>query len=311
MPSTITDTIYQDLRDLIRAERPLPVALSLPRLARHYNVSLTPVRLAVNDLLEERLLLKTASGRLVVNPSAPNHVADKRTDREPAEAATLEARLIEEIIRRSLRGNADYLREEAVAQEMGVGRTALRSAFNRLAGQGLLEHVPRCGWRARVFSEKDMDAYLTIRESLELAALEAARPHLRAEALWTMLAGNAPEADGEGSALNNDLHGYLIEKSGNPYIQDFFARNGRYWAALFDSAAPETRLMREMANQHCAILIALLEQDWLRAANALSEHIRAQRPIVRQWMAQMAERAGTNDEEVQAILEASQEGTNS
>ena len=60
----------------------------------------------------------------------------------------LETELATEVIRKSLKGEGDYLREEATSHRFGVGRTAIRQAFLQLAGRGLIVHVPRCGWRA-------------------------------------------------------------------------------------------------------------------------------------------------------------------
>jgi DNA-binding GntR family transcriptional regulator len=291
MPATITDAVTEDLRAAVREGRSLPTPLSLPNLARHYDVSLTPVRLAVNQLIAEGVLQKGTNGRLCVHPEAPSTPPSQERipATEPPIPASLEERLTEEILRRSLRRSTEYLREEAVAQQMGVGRTVLRQAFNRLAGQGLLEHIPRRGWRVRVFDEKDMVAYLEARESLERTALMLAQPHLRTADLEAMLAGNTPVAPAEAPQMNNDLHAYLIEKSGNPYIQDFFARHGRYWAALFDFAAPETHVLRDVADQHRTILSALLRHDWAGADQALSQHIRAQRTIVQQLMTEKKE----------------------
>ena len=56
---------------------------------------------------------------------------------------------MEEIIRSSLSGEARYLREDQTAQKYGVGRTVVRQVFGHLAGSGMLEHLPRRGWRIR------------------------------------------------------------------------------------------------------------------------------------------------------------------
>jgi DNA-binding GntR family transcriptional regulator len=81
--------------------------------------------------------------------------------------------------------------------------------------------------------------------------------------------------------LDNDLHAYFVEKADNPYIRDFFERHGAYYTSVFDFAAPETCLVSEMAEQHRAILDALIARDWAGARAALSRHIRAQRPTVK------------------------------
>jgi DNA-binding GntR family transcriptional regulator len=207
---------------------------------------------------------------------------------QPPPPEALETALTQEVIYLSLRGEALYLREEATAHRYHVGRTALRQVLNRLARKGLVEHLPRRGWHVRAFDRDDLRAYLTVRESLELTALRLARPHLVREDLEDMLRGNAPgDVEGE-PRLDNRLHQYLVEKSANRYIRDFFDRYGRYFTTLFDYAAPETRVAMAMVRQHRAILRALIARDWPLARLELARHIRSQLPILRRLLKQVA-----------------------
>jgi DNA-binding GntR family transcriptional regulator len=225
-------------------------------------------------------LLKQANGRMALNPDAHPPDEDLSLPTRPALAQQVEATLAAEIIRHSLRGEAAHLREEATAERFGIGRTALRQVLNRLAGQGLIVHLPRRGWRVRPFDEGEMIAYLQVREGLELKALDLARPHLDAADLHRMLRGNRQKAP----RLDNDLHRYLVEKAGNRYIRDFFDRHGIYYATLFDYAAPAINVVKAMARQHRTILRALLARDWNGARKALAHHIRSQRPVVRRLL---------------------------
>jgi DNA-binding GntR family transcriptional regulator len=281
MTITISDHIKRDLTGRIASGLGPPADLTLSALSRHYGVSFTPVREAIRDLIAEGVLAKQRNGRLQVHAEqteplapAPNGMASA----PPNRAAELETALAGEVISLSLRGESEYLREEATALRFGVGRTAIRQALAHLAGRGLVIHVPRCGWRVREFDEADLDNYLDVRELLELKALDLARPRLVAADLRRMLAGNV--AGGSSPRLDNNLHRYLIDKAGNAYIRDFFDRHGAYYTTLFDFAAPETHVMAAMARQHRAILRALIDGDWPRARRALSQHIRGQRPIV-------------------------------
>ena len=270
---SLSDTIRQDI--LIRADDDLGLSggLTLVALARHYRVSLTPVPQAVRDLVADGVLRKRGNGRIELNPSRERR--PQRTSRRSVPPPSdLASTLAAEVIRKSLLGEGDYLREESTAARFQVGRTAIRQAFGLLAGRGLIVHVRRCGWRVRLFDAAELRAYLEIREALELKALDLARPHLVAEDLRRMLGGNAA------SGLDNELHRYLVERSGNEYIRDFFERHGGYYTSLFDFAAPETRDVERMSAQHCEILDALIVADWPRARRALSAHIRAQLPIV-------------------------------
>jgi DNA-binding GntR family transcriptional regulator len=294
MRPRIRDFIANDLASRLASRDESSARLSLPVLARHYGVSFTPIRAAIRELVESGVLLKQNDGRIRVNPEhiteVDGLVRPSSSDAGPSvgfgqRTAEFEASLAREVIERSLRGDTAYLREEATAARFGVGRTAIRQAFSRLAGRGLIVHVPRCGWRVRSFDEGDLRAYLDIRETLELKALELARSHLVEADLRRMLAANA--ADGASPRLDNNIHRYLVEKSGNAYIRDFFDRNGSYYTTLFDYAAPETRLVAQMARQHREILRALLARDWPRARRALAQHIREQRPIVQELMSRI------------------------
>jgi DNA-binding GntR family transcriptional regulator len=281
MAATISQYIRVDLLSRLGGEGAAAVDLSLGALARHYGVSMTPVREALRALVAEGVLERQSNGavraglsRLPRTPEVPE---------PPAGSEALEAGLAAEVIARSLRGESDYLREEATAQRFGVGRTAIRQALGRLAGRGLIVHVPRCGWRIRPFDADDLDAYLQVREILELKALDLARPRLDPAVLRRMLVGNKP--DRLHPSLDNDIHAYLITTSGNAYIRDFFERQGPYYTSLLDFAAPETHLVAVMARQHRAILRALIARDWASARRELARHIRAQRPIMRRLMA--------------------------
>ena len=272
--------IREDLKTRIRSGRDLPAKLTLADLSRHYGVSFTPVRAAVRDLVRDRTLRKAGNGRLELRTAASRAAAPRRA-RAPERPGGAERLLMTAALRHSLKGQEVYLREEATAAKYGIGRTVVRQVFSRLVGTGLLEHVPRRGWRVRPLREEELDAYLEVRETLELKALDLARPRL-------VRADLARMADRHESQLDNDLHRYLIEKSQNRYIRDFFGRHGAYFTTLFDTAAAGAAVESEMAAQHRRILKALLAGKWSAAREGLAQHIRGQRPVLRKMMARLA-----------------------
>jgi DNA-binding GntR family transcriptional regulator len=188
----------------------------------------------------------------------------------------------------SLRGQADFLREEAMAAHFGIGRMLLRQTFSRLAGMGVIEHVPRRGWRIRPFEERDLHSFLEIRELLEIQALRSARENLEAPVLQQLQAANEPLTPDGPPRIDNSLHAYFIERAGNRFISSFFSQNGGYFRWLFDNATLEAHLIAEMACEHAAILKASLDRDWATAESILSKHIRAQGAIVQQLIAKVS-----------------------
>jgi DNA-binding GntR family transcriptional regulator len=270
----MSKTLAKFIANELRAKPPAPdEPLTLAALAVRYEVSLTPVRQAVRELVTAGVLEKSATGRLRYLASQP--VA------APLPSRPWEDELRRLVLQRSLVGDREFLREEALTEHFTIGRTVLRQALHRLAGQGFVEHVPRCGWRARALTLTEVEDWLRVRERLELLALELAWPHLGSQTLETLRAGNA------GARLDNALHGYLIQCADSPLLATLFAQHGAYFAALFDHAAPETRMEEAMAAQHRAILDALIERDLDRAAATLAAHIRAQRRIVEKLLAQL------------------------
>ncbi|MDA7977619.1 MAG: GntR family transcriptional regulator [Pirellulales bacterium] len=310
----ITEFIKADLKTRIVSGRFLPAKLTLTALSEHYSVSATPVRRAVSELIAERYLQKRSNGRLVFDErwrgpgnweiSAKSGLASDETapdsanrvppasgalpapsESVPAASGVLPAKseqaeaITAEIIRRSLSGATGFLREEAASEEHGVGRSVIRAIFSTLAGRGLIEHVPRRGWRIRPYREADMLQYLDVRESLELKALDLAWPRLERDRIAVFLAGNSPNKDGR-QQIDNRLHQYWIERSSNRYIIDFFAGHGGYYDALFDRAAIPTNVIAQAAAEHRDILQAILSNDRRQARESLTRHIQGQRPKV-------------------------------
>ncbi len=272
---TLSQQIESDLRTHTALGTKPPYRLTLQAMAAHFDASIQPVRTAVDHLLEQHWLLRNADG-LALNPQKKGRIAPSPRH---ALRPDLHALLSERIIQHSLRGEKVFLREEETAAQFKVGRSVLRAALNRLTGDGLLEHIPRRGWRVRAYSEAQMLDYLEVRETLELRALDLASNRLDTEQLKRMAKANTPTLR-DPLRIDNQLHAYWIECADNRYITDFFAQHGRYYTALFDYASLAGSIVAEMAAQHRAILEALLQGEQAKARRVLRQHIRSQRPNV-------------------------------
>ena len=68
---TLADHVYEDLASRIECKEALPCKLTFSALAKHYKVSLTPVRTAVTRLVNEGYLKTLDNGRLQVGDSPP------------------------------------------------------------------------------------------------------------------------------------------------------------------------------------------------------------------------------------------------
>jgi DNA-binding FadR family transcriptional regulator len=120
-----------------------------------------------------------------------------------------------------------------------------------------------------------------MRVMLELKALELAWPRLVDEDLQAMLDGNPlPADDNQRPVSDNTLHAYLVEKSQNTYIADFFDRHGKYYDALFEWENLDRDAQVQEVRHHREILAALLRRDRPAAEHALIHHIRNNHPVL-------------------------------
>lgn len=278
---SLKNYIKNDLEARLRSGQELPAQLTLESLAEHYQVSFSPVRLAIAELVEEGLLQKGANRRLVLNTKKIKPLKRGKKSALPEPPADMFEVITNEFVKLSLKGEPIDIREEVTARKYGISRSSLRIILNRLAGTGILDHIPRRGWRLRPFRQEDMQAFLEVRELLELKALDLAKPYLVKEDLQKILDGNViPKSDSESVLIDNSLHEYIIDKAGNYYIQDFFQRQGRYYDILFDWEDQDRKTAIETVRQHRSILKALIKKDWRSARKALSYHIRDNHPIL-------------------------------
>ncbi|WP_345688168.1 GntR family transcriptional regulator [Novipirellula caenicola] len=286
--SSISTYIKNDLAARLRSGRALPTTLTLDALAHHYDVSFTPVRHAIAELVEEGLLKKGANRRLtpVKLPRAETvdvvDLADAG-DALPQPPQDPYEGIVGDLVQLSLQGEPIYLREEATAEKYGVSRSAIRQILHRLAGEGMLNHIPRHGWQLRPFRQSDLEAFIDVREVLELKALELSRSRLDDNVLQQLLEANTQTSSPDAlPRIDETLHSYLIETSQNVYIQEFFERQGRYYRLLFEWEDRDRSTALETARQHREILNALLDHDWSRARTELSRHIRDHHPVLSQ-----------------------------
>ncbi len=278
---SIATYIRDDLAVQLKSGRELPIQLTLDSLAGHYNVSLTPVRTAVAELIDEGLLERAPNHRLAATALCGKRSRRRREAKLPEPPQDPYEVIASDLVQLSLQSEPIYLREEATAEKYDISRSAIRNSLHRLAGEGVLDHIPRRGWRLRPFRQDDLQAFIEVREVLELKALELARPKLDAGELKRMLDLNAPPVSSRTSlSVDESLHEYLIATAGNAYIKDFFDRQGRYYRLLFEWEDHDRDVAIETMRQHQEILTALLKKNWSAARKALSHHILDNHPIL-------------------------------
>ena len=264
----------------------LSCPLTMDGLSQHYGVSYTPVRKALNGLIEEGLIRKKENGRLELIETFKPHTYEARSfEIEDIPDPSIE--ITRELIELSLSGKEVFIREESTARKHGLSRSSLRQILLKLAGEGLILHIPRRGWQVKPFRQEDLQSFIEVREVMELKALELAQSKLsKPEAkhrLQEIKASNQILKNRKVKVkIDNSLHQYLLELAGNPYLDDFFQRHGKYYSILFEWEGGNENAAIQAVHQHHAIIDALIDEDWALASTELSEHLRTNHPVLQE-----------------------------
>jgi DNA-binding GntR family transcriptional regulator len=169
-------------------------------------------------------MLRTMVDEIVNNPASTGIVARTGTDAgpeaEPTKASP-EDRLREAIVTGRFQPS-ERLIEADVARELGVGRSAVRTALARLEHEGLVEHERHRGARVRLVGAHEAVEILETRAVLEgLAARAAAAQATEAEvedlvSILTEMRRRLDAGDLLGASDHNAvLHTRILEISGH------------------------------------------------------------------------------------------------
>lgn len=180
------------------------------------------------------------------------------------------------------------MREADIARDLGVSRTPVREALNRLHQEGLVSVVPRRGARILPSSMREYLSWLEVREDIEGMAARLAAPIIKPTAIAAMRGlfarfDDAALATSEGldaySAANALFHAMLIEESRNALL----VRLSRTYDHMANARRRITaRLGRTTVSraEHDTIIAALANGDPTAAERAARAHISALRAAV-------------------------------
>lgn len=198
---------------------------------------------------------------------------------EGGNLSALAYRSISDMIKdRRLRGG-EMIVEQRLADELGISRTPLREALQRLEGEGLVQKVANRSFIVRHVELKEYLQSLKVREVIEAeaAALAVGRidPALLAEIRAETLAitRSVPYDTHAHWASDDRVHSLFIDACGNEVMAEI-VNALRATTRLFEIARLADRLAPD-SREHIAILDALDAGDAKAARRAVAAHIRS------------------------------------
>ena len=174
----------------------------------------------------------------------------------------------------------ERINEVALARELGVSRTPVREALNRLARDGFVHFVPNRGFVARDLSPELVRDLYELRAAIEVAAVRLACARATDEAIerlaraWRAATANAPARRIDRlAAADEAFHRGIARLSGNAQLAATLERVNaqiRYFRQV-DQESPE-RLGRTH-REHAGVLDFLARRDARRAGELIERHI--------------------------------------
>jgi DNA-binding GntR family transcriptional regulator len=204
----------------------------------------------------------------------------------PVEAAS--ARLVAERAYEELRDRivtlrlapGTVLREDALMQEMKIGRTPLREAVKRLALENLVAVQPRRGTFVTAVEASDIVNISEVRAELESYAAELAALRMNDEAraaaeelLQEIDEVTRPHDQEWLMRLDERIHRFTWEASGNRYLvhtlEQYFTHSLRIWYLVLDRVPG----LGHSVHDQMHLLNAMLERDGERARTIMRDHV--------------------------------------
>lgn len=174
----------------------------------------------------------------------------------------------------------EHVNELALAARLGVSRTPVREALNRLVSEGLLDFVPNKGFFARPLDIDAIRHLFEVRQGLEtfgvrLACRRAEGAALAAlEAWWKSVRARRKALSlEETAALDREFHERLMALSGNPELARLLRETNARIRFVRAVAMENPRFRTITFVEHLEILDAVNRRDEDRAAALMARHI--------------------------------------
>jgi DNA-binding GntR family transcriptional regulator len=176
------------------------------------------------------------------------------------------------------------IRETALAEELGISRTPIREALQRLARDGLVRLDARNGARIGELSLQEIHELYDLREILEGSVARFAALNARAlerQRLEAILAREAEQLDDPAAlaSLNKLFHRALCDAASNRYLSSAVATFSTTLLLLGPTTLAAQHRADESHREHRQVVEAISVGNADQAEEIMRAHIRRAREI--------------------------------
>lgn len=185
-------------------------------------------------------------------------------------------------------GPGDIFTERRLAEQINASRTPLRTAINRLEGEGLIERLANGSIVIRQVAFEELLEILLIRRLLEGEAAAQSAQRVSPKQIADMMAQTKaliadPDVEFDPFwSYDDSFHLFIAERSGKPMLASMI-QNLRNKARMCHMVRME-RNFEAQAREHLAVLEAVEARDPERARAAMINHLDRVRERLTKWL---------------------------
>jgi DNA-binding GntR family transcriptional regulator len=188
--------------------------------------------------------------------------------------------IVEQIISGQLAAG-ERLVEENLAATYKISRTPVREVLFALEKDGLIERVRNQGARVIAFTPADVEEVFDVRKALECFSIaNAVRTvklsdwmELERRLVLALSSRKRATAESELADIDITFHRLIVEGSGNRRLVSYVEHVSLLLRSLQMAGYRKAAHVQESAEEHLAVLRALLRRDPAEAQNLLAAHI--------------------------------------
>jgi DNA-binding GntR family transcriptional regulator len=221
---------------------------------------------------------------------------------KPIQKRSAEVQATDALREQILRGGArpgSRLTEIGLSQQLGLSRSTIRTALQRLANEGLVVQEPYTDWQVASLSGADAWELYTLRASLEALGTGLAVATLTQEGQQMIVAAldalvQACRTGDRVAIADQDLgfHSTIVEISGHRRLRDHYRlvrQQIRLYIAWSDAIMPDVDAIIET---HRWLADAILQRDADRAATLARDHCESAGRILAEFLGQRVDAGG-------------------
>lgn len=186
----------------------------------------------------------------------------------------------------------EYLNEQVISRDLGVSKTPVREALQKLEHERLVVIIPNKGTFVANIGIDRIREVFEIREILECAAARLAAVLPAREQFTGILKNHASLRVGDGAELRQHLlsgyqiHTHIVEAVGNSYLSEYYENILAHIVQIrvYFIKRFEMKRLHETVDEHRKVLEAIVKGDADGAEIAMRDHLKRSLSNINQLM---------------------------